>query len=91
VASAELVAFDEAVHGALARIELAEAVVDASRVRRDDRGILNALGRFVADDIFEELAHRQLPASRGLPEVFRPEAEAGPQRASEVFLGGELT
>src|SRR4051794_25079709 len=90
-ASAELVALDEAVHGALASIELAQAVVDASRVRCRDRGILNALGRVVAEDVLEELGHRQLAASRGLPEVPRPEAQAGPQRAAEVFLRSELT
>src|SRR4051812_7671308 len=38
-APAELVALDEAVHRALARIELAQAVVDTSRVGCGDRGI----------------------------------------------------
>src|SRR4051794_631370 len=89
-ASAELVALDEAVHGALARIQLAQAVVDASRVRCGDRGLFNALGRVVADDVLEEFADRQLAASRGFPEVPRPEAESGPQCAPQMLLGGEL-
>jgi hypothetical protein len=59
-ASAELVALDEAVHRALARIELAQVVVDTSRVGCCDRGNFNAIGRRVADDVFEELADRQL-------------------------------
>jgi hypothetical protein len=78
-ASAELIALDESIDGTLARIELAQAVIDAPLVGGGDRRVLNRFGLVVAGGRFEELADRHLTPPRRFPEVPRAKAESGPE------------
>ncbi|MDQ3933703.1 MAG: hypothetical protein M3340_03635, partial [Actinomycetota bacterium] len=79
--AAQLVALDKPVHRALPSVQLAQAVVDYTPVRSDGGGFLDAIGALVGRNLLEQLANRKLASPPRLPEVLRPEAETGPERA----------
>jgi hypothetical protein len=88
---AQLLTANQAVNGAFAVVQLAQAVFDDPAVRCNRGVVLYAVAALVSRDQLEELPNRNLSTPRCLPEVLRPEAETHPKGASKMRLGREFS